>query len=160
MRAGSGELSVSRKTEERLVEAVRDLIREMESAQLDAEPCAECARSELCTAPCDKLESKLPGIYAGRGRKESLGELYENPESRGTKGLYRERFAAYSNNCHLFTQRQWEAVKLCRGEGKTQAEAARILGVSRSAISERLSRAEERLKERLTRQESNKPDEI
>jgi len=61
-------------------------------------------------------------------------------------------------NWHLFTPRQREVLVLYHCKGLTHKEIARQLGVSRSAVSERLARAKARWQSDITRHRMESTD--
>ena len=138
-----------------IVEAVERLT--MLLAEAGREPdrlealCSVCDTRDSCTKSCQQVRDWLRGIEHGRGRREILcASLDKVLQPEGLR-MEREVYTVYRNHSHLLTRKQRQAVELYHGEGKTQAETARALGVSRVAVTERLARARKTLQRALTR---------
>ena len=108
--------------------------------------CATCEEEPVCEKPCPAVLAQLPGIHAGRGRKENASGLYE--ESLKKRGI-RNRpdiFHEYKKCEDIFRSKQWDVICLHYRDGLDQAQIAARLGKSRSAISGLLTRARKRKK--------------
>ena len=60
------------------------------------------------------------------------------------RGRLADVYQEYEACKHLFRKRQWLAIQLFYGEGKTQQEIATLLRITRSAVCGLLSRARKR----------------
>jgi len=121
---------------------------------------------------CLILEPSLPGKYEGTGyREKHTGLMIEEytetdnclPEDAGDdidvrmkldkstlksirKTKLDEEFMLYKNcPTHIFRPEQWEAVCLRFEYGLKQQEIAEMIGVTRSAVSDRLRRAKKNM---------------
>src|SRR4029077_5318327 len=65
--------------------------------------------------------------------------------------IWRDLRPVLDEEVHNLPARQQEAFVLCYLEGKTNAEAARLLGCSRGTVATLLARARQRLRRQLTR---------
>ena len=113
--------------------------------QIPESPCISCTLRESCKHPCNRLTDILPGVYEGRGRREHLCGLRPDLDSDDRRDSITDCYEILLGVCHYFTPKQWEIIQLYYRDGKTEAQIATLLNLSPSAVSERLTRAKERI---------------
>lgn len=114
---------------------------EQENGLPQHKPCESCPEKGHCSAPCEKLDAWLPGIYEGRKHWESSSRMNRDVHPNLSKVRFTDVFEEYESCHHIFTSKQWAVIRLYYGEEKTQEQIARQLHKLRSAVSGRLVRA-------------------
>jgi len=84
---------------------------------------------------------RLPGVYQGRSRRENLRGFHQDTLREVGDRRRFGTFAQYETCSEIFTPEQWKVIYLYWNQGMTQAEIAKTLGLKRSAVSGRLTRA-------------------
>jgi len=107
--------------------------------------CRRCPHNSSCKEPCPALEQILSAETRGRGRRECLTGLHPETLAHFQETHHMLVLDGYKACPFIFTAREWEAVCLRHQEGLTQKQIAERLGISRTAVSDRLSRAKQKL---------------
>ena len=159
-RSADHKLAISTSHERKIVAAIEHLVFLFNASVSGSEEttpavCVTCSNRDSCKEPCDRLADILPGEHTGRGRRERLCGLRPNCDTLDYRDSSFDLYRFFINHAHLFTRKQWEVIQPYYRDGRTEAEIARFLRISRSTVSERLSRAKERFKAHLSRQNTN-----
>jgi len=151
---------------ERLVAAARKLLDE-EKSNASSSPCDTCPKNGDCQETCQAVERKLERPYRGKLHNEStidfdwalLGARNtphdtedgddENSNVKGDRSVLRNIkkvqtlsiLEQYHEYWDTFPKKQREVLALHYGEGKSVTEIARVLGKSKSNVSELLKKA-------------------
>jgi RNA polymerase sigma factor (sigma-70 family) len=108
-----------------------------------------CVGGWLCQV-ARRVALRARARMAGRTQLETRPRTMSSPEPWLDLSL-RELRAVVQHEVGLLPERYRTAVVLCDLEGKTQEEAARLLGMTSGAVKGRLERARRRLRGRLVR---------
>jgi predicted DNA-binding protein YlxM (UPF0122 family) len=96
---------------------------------------------EITTEQYKKILNASSGVHHGRGRKENLTGFHPETLQEAKNRRQLDVFEEYLACKEKFTSQQWEAIYLYWKTGMSQAQIARHLGLKRSAVSGRLTRA-------------------
>ena len=109
-------------------------------------PCGACAKREACATPCDKLEALLPGEREAEPCPIPVEIAESAGEWRRENGQIRKfLFRIFLKHKRELTRAQRKVVQLVYGDDLSTREAAEKLGITQSAVSQRLTTARGRI---------------
>jgi len=124
---------------ERLLQAYRDASATTVDEN-NASPCS--SRQSGGTEQCSKIQTALPKVNHGRGRRERLISFDPSTLERIRQTKHIDTFEPYERCKDMLTDKQYVAAYLYYREGLTQSQIADQFGKSRSAVSTLLKRAD------------------